>query len=390
MKNEQNNIPPLLLDDIWNNIFIKLCDVIIGNENKIDYFVLDEGNETFRIVRTTNQEEQWECMLEPTVSCRFKKRDSNGRYSKEYEKFVSDILMGNIRAESEGKHRGNSKRYTNLRYEELLKYLVEKGTGIITKEIEFIKKTIINSCMLKFYLEERTKHGNVINETKVAKDELSLYRSRVRVDYIEELITEYLSKTYIGFDNIKDRNPLEILAIVILKVLCEIYISSEDSHTALKNEKSILDLQEQFIEIIEEYLNNSVDEIIPEINVSLAKGWKEKLFTVKRVCIEDLHFAEDSDFVSAINNTYSVRMKEIAKATIGIGFKDRMEIILFWRALREEFEKFSEFLEGLQRIRDLVNGLSENNKLEEQNIIEEIVQDAALSLHLRFENREDR
>lgn len=390
MKKEKNNIPPLLLDDIWNNIFIKLCDVIIGNENKIDYFVIDERDEIFRIVRTTNREEQWECMLESSVSRRFKKRDSNGRYSKEYEKFVSDILSGNIMSKSKGKYKGNSYRYTNLRYRELLEYLVEKGTGVITKEIEFIKNTIINSCMLKFYLEEKTKNGNIINEDKVSKDELSLYRNRVRVDFVEGLITDYLSKTYRGYHNIKERNPLEILAIVILQALCEISISSEDSGVPLKNEKSILDLQKQFAEIIEDHLNSRVDEIIPEINVSLAKGWKDKLLAVQRVCIDDLHFAENSDFVSAIKNTYSVRIKAIAKATIGIGFKDRMEIVLFWQRLREEFEKYSELLDGLQRMRDLVNGLSENNKLEEQNIIEEVVQDAARSLHLRFENKEDR
>lgn len=390
MKKEQNNIPPLLLDDIWNNIFIKLCDVIIGNENKIDYFVIDERDEIFRIVRTTNREEQWECMLESGVSRRFKKRDSNGRYSKEYEKFVSDILFGNIMSKSEGKYKGNSYRYTNLRYQELLEYLVEKGTGVITKEIEFIKNTIINSCMLKLYLEEKTKNGNIINEDKVSKDELSLYRNRVRVDFVEDLIKDYLNKIYRGYHNIKDRNPLEILAIVILQALCEISISSEDSGVPLKNEKLILDLQKQFAEIIEDHLNSRVDEIIPEINVSLAKEWEDKLLSVQRVCIDDLHFAENSDFVSAIKNTYSVRMKAIAKATIGIGFKDRMEIVLFWQMLREEFEKFSELLDGLKRLRDLVNGLSENNKLEEQNIIEEIVQDAARSLHLRFENREDR
>lgn len=389
MKNEQNNIPPLMLDDIWNNVFNKLCDVIIGNENKIDYFVIDEGNETFLIVRTTNQEEQWECMLDSSVSQRFKKRDGNGRYSKEYEKFVSDILSGNIISKSKGKYRGNSYRYTNLRYRELLEYLVVKGTGIITKEIEFVKNTIINSCMLKFYLEEKTKNGNIVNETQVSKDELSLYRNRVRVDFVENLITDYLSKTYSGFHNIKHRNPLEMLAIVILRALCEISISSEDTGVPLKNEKSILDLQKQFAEIIEEYLNSCADEIIPEINVSLAIGWEDKLLSVQKVCVDDLHFAENSDFVSAIKNTYSVRMKEIYKATIGIGFKDRMEIVLFWQALREEFEKFSELLDGLQRIRDLENG-RENNRLEEQNIIEEIVQDAARSLHLRFENREDR
>lgn len=372
---------PLLLCDIWDNIFLKLCSIIVGNDSKSDYFIVGEDEKRYRIIRATSKENRWECMLEPGVAWYYKGKikDSSGNNSSEFKRYVSDIFKGNIKA----KEKGNSFKQTNLRYEGLLHFLVEKGNGTIADEIEHIKNTVVNSCMLKLYLEEKARCGNIIDETQVLKSELVLFRDRVRLDFIEESIRQYLSKYY---KDIETENALTTLAIVILRTLCEVTVSREDDGTSLKNEQSIHELQTKFLCIIEDYLKNDTSDKPPEINVSLIAGWDKKWFSLRKNLVEDFHFAESTNLIKALDNTHKLRERDIKIAALGLGLKDRLEINAVWIALKEEMEQLDILLEGLHRLKDAISGLRERNTYEAQNETEEIVEEA-ISLHLRLENK---
>lgn len=381
MERNPNNQLPLLLCDIWDNVFLKLCNVIVGNDSKCDYFVVGEENEKFRIIRVSNKESRWECMLEPGIAWYFKGKikDGFGKNSSEFKSYVSDIFEGNIKE----KEKGNSFKRTNLRYEELLRYLVEKGNGTITDEIEFVKNTVVNSCMLKLYLEEKTRGGNVVDETQVLKSDLVLFRDRVRLDYIEEAIRQYLSKYY---KDIETENALTTLAIVILRTLCEVTVSGKGGGLPLKNEQSINELQTKFLCSIEDYLKNDTSGKPPEINVSLIAGWEKKWFSLRKNLVEEFHFAESTNLIKALDNTHKLRERDIKIAALGLGLKDRLEINAVWIALKEEMEQLDVLLEGLRRLKDAMSGLRERNTYEAQNETEEIVEEA-ISLHLRLENK---
>lgn len=385
MERNPDNQLPLLLCDIWANIFLKLCSIIVGNDSKSDYFVIGEEKEKFRIIRVSNKENRWECMLEPGVAWYFKGKikDGFGRSSSEFKRYVSDILEGNIKLNEKKKEEGNAFKRTNLRYENLLCYLVEQGNGTIINEIEFVKNTIVNSCMLKLYLEEKTRGGNIVDETQVLKSDLAVFRDRVRLDYIEEAIRQYLGKYY---KDIETENALTTLAIVILRTLCEVTVSGEDGGIPLKNEQSINELQTKFLCIIEDYLKNDTSDKPPEINVSLIAGWEKKWFSLRKNLVEEFHFAESTNLIKALDNTHKLRERDIKIAALGLGLKDRLEINAVWIALKEEMEQLDVLLEGLRRLKDAMSGLRERNTYEAQNETEEIVEEA-ISLHLRLENK---
>lgn len=385
MEKNSDNQRQLLLSDIWDNIFLKLCSIIVGNDNRCEYFVVGEEEEKFHIIRVSNKENRWECMLEPGTSWYFKGqiKDKSGDITSEFKRYVADILEGRIELYKKKKDEGNAFKRTNLRYEDLLRYLVDKGDGTIIDEIEFVKNTVINSCMLKLYLEEKTKGGNIVNETTVLKTDLALFRDRVRLDYIEEAIRQYLSKYYKG---IEAENALTTLAIVILRTLCEVTVSGETDGFSLKNEHSICELQSRFLCIIDEYLKNDTSEKPPEINISLIAGWEEKWFSLRKNLVEELHFAESTNLIKALDNTHRLRTRDIKIASLGLGLKDRIEINAVWIALKEEMQQLDVLLEGLRRLKDAMSGLRERNTYEAQNETEEIVEEA-ISLHLRLENK---
>lgn len=380
MKQCQTSQAPLRLKDIWNNIFLKLCDLIVGNGNQTDYFIVEEDENSFKILRVSNQEERWQCMMEPGVAWHYpsatKDKDNPKRYTREFNRYICDLLDGSI---EEHKKQGNSFRNTNKRYEELLSYLVEKGAGTITKEILFIQDTVMNSCMLKLYMEEKTRGGRVIDETKVLKSQLAQYKDQVRIDYVEDSIRQYLSAYYTGLES---RNALEALAVVILRTLCQVSVRESASGGRLKNEENIRTLQEQFISQIEDYLREHAGGQPPVINVSLIRDWETKWFSLREQLVG---YSVSEDFLKALDNTYRLRVLDISRASFGPVFKDHLDIQSVLADMREEMQNIDLLLKYLDTAKEALSGLQERNKYVTQNEVAEVVQEA-VSLQLKLNN----
>ena len=255
------NQDQLSLNKIWNNIFFKFSNEIVGNDNRADYFIISENEDEYCITLTTNQVDKWRCMVEPSIALRHKTIiDSNGRYTKEVEKFAADMCEGRIEFAS----KGNAKRNVNLKYEDLLEYLVQKGNGIIEQEIAFLRDTVLNSCGLKLYLNDQLKKGLIVNEISVKKDSLIQYKQGIELKKVETLIQTFLKDFYDDIDNV---DAIDLLSIVIMRTIAEVTVEDAEGRR-IKNADKISQLQRRFIQSIEDYLNAGGKKAPEIINVS--------------------------------------------------------------------------------------------------------------------------
>ena len=348
----------LSLNKLWNNIFFKLSSEIIGDDNKSDYFIISENEDEYKITLATNQVDKWRCMVYPNIALKHKKRtDSYGKYTKEFEKFASDMCEGHI----EHGDKGNAKRYVNLRYEELLEYLVQKGNGIIEQEIVFLKETITNSCGLKLYLNDQMKRGNIANEVSVKKKVLIQYKEGIESNKIETLIRDYLKGFYTDIDNV---DAIELLSVVVLRTLAEVTIETEEGRR-IKNADKIFDLQKQFLQSIENYFNEGNGKAPEVINVSLFVEWKSKFACVRRELIGTHGYPETGELIQALDNLDKIRSAEIGNAIFGVA--ERCEIRKLREKLNDEMKRLDDFLKSLEIYREYMNGLRERNEIETEN-----------------------
>ena len=135
-------------------------------------------------------------------------------------------------------------------------------------------------------------------------------------------------------------------------------------------------------------MHNNAGEKPPEINVSLIAGWEDKWFVLRKSLMEEHHFSESTNLIKALDNTYRLRVHDIKRASLGLEFKDRLEINSVWRTLKEEMQQLDVLLEKLGRLRDAMSGLRERNTYEEQNETEEMIEEV-ISLHLKLKTSEE-
>lgn len=348
----------LSLNKLWNNIFFKLSSEIIGDDNKSDYFIISENEDEYKITLATNQVDKWRCMVYPNIVLKHKKRtDGYGKYTKEFQKFASDMCEGYI----EHGDKGNAKRYVNLRYEELLEYLVQKGNEIIEQETVFLKEMITNSCGLKLYLNDQMKRGNIANEVSVKKKVLIQYKEGIESNKVKTLIRDYLKGFYTDIDNV---DAIELLSVVVLRTLAEVTIETEEGRR-IKNYDKIFELQNQFLQSIESYFNEGNGKIPEVINISLFVEWKSKFACVRRELIDAYGYSETSELIHALDNLEKIRSYEIWNAIFGLS--ERCEIRKLREILNDEVKGLDDLLKKLEICREYMNGLRERNVIETEN-----------------------
>lgn len=350
----------LSLNKIWTNIFLRFSGEIVGNDTRADYFIISEDENKYRITLATNQVDKWRCMVEPTIALRYNSiRDGYGRYTKEVEKFAACICKGHIEYDPKGN--GNAKRNVNLKYEELLEYLIKKGNGIIEQEIGFLKETIINSCCLKLYLNDQLKKGSIINEVSVKKETILEYRQSFKLKKIESLVRGYLENYYEGCENV---DVIDLLSIVIMRTIVEVTVDDEEGKQ-VKNVNRIFQLQEQFIQSIEDYLSSSGKKPPEIVNISLYVEWRSKFTCVRRELIDSHGYPETGELIHALDNLEKIRSAEIGNTIFGI-FESHVVRELRDK-LNDEMKQLDELLKKLEIYREYINGLRERNALENEN-----------------------
>lgn len=352
----------LSLNKLWDNVFFKLSSEIVGNDNKADCFIISEKEDKYQITLATNQVEKWRCMVEPSIALKHTKIQDKGtgKYSKEFEKFAAYLCEGHIEYDSTASN-GNAKRYVNLRYEELLEYLVQKGNGIIEQEIDFLKETIINSCSLKLYLNDQLKRGNIPSEVSVKKSVLSQYKKGVELRRIETLVRDYLKGYY---SDLGDADAIDLLSVVIVRALAEVTVETDEGRK-IKNADKIFQLQRQFLQSIDDYLIGGNGEAPEVINVSLFVDWKSKFACVRRELVDTHGYPETGELIHALDNLDKIRSAEIGNAIFGI--LERCEIRKLREKLNDEMKRLDEFLKSLEIYREYMNGLRERNVIEKEN-----------------------
>jgi len=370
----------LTLIDIWDNIFFKLSSAIVGNDSKADFFIISDSVDTYEITRATNKVEKLNCMIDSSISWYSNKiTDNYGRYTQEYKAFVSALNSGYIKYED----KGHAKRYVNLRYEELLNYLTKKGKKVIIDEVDFLKKMIVNSCVLKLYLNEKTHNGFISNEYRVKKSEIDEFKEKFNVEKIEKLARQFLSKYYIEMDQI---DVFELLAVIILRTLVEIYVDDNLGRELAKSE-SIRNLQEDFIKIIEEYLEETNGVYSLDMDESLLEDWATKFGDVRRELVEVSKFSESSEFIQSLDRLYEMRSNEIKLTAFeNFGLITRLEISKLVITLNEEMKELDKLLKSLALYREKADRMNEKNMKKTENLHDDFLEQT-ITLVFRFKEK---
>ena len=302
MKESQTNQAPLELNVIWNNLLLKLCGMILGKGVKTDYFIVRADDDYFKIIRAANQEG-----LRP--------------YTAEEAAWNYDAFMF---------------------------YLTGKGVGSIAEELCFIQDTVMYLCMLKLYLGEKSRGGRTVDETLVLKLELAQYMDTARTSYIKEYIRRYLSAYYAGLER---ENALEVLAVAILRTLCLASAREPETAFPVKCGEDIRRLQDHFVSQMEEYLDTQIGEEPPVIDVPLISDWEYKWFTLRETLTADCGIAEDSDLITALDNTYWQRVKDITMAALGDTSDVSPDIPSVRAALKKEMGQLDQLLERIDQLK---------------------------------------
>ena len=374
-----NDWDQLSLNQLWNNIFFKLSSKIIGNDNSADFFIISENEDKYEITSARNQIEKWRCMVEPSIALKHKtiKDKSTGVYSREFKEFVYSMYKGHIEYDSNASD-GRAKRYVNLRYEELLEYLIQKGSNIVEQEIAFLRQTILNSCSLKLYLNDQWNKGHITNEKNVKKSILRQYEEGIELKRIETLVKSYLKRFY---SDIEDVDAIDLLSVVIVRTLAEVTVEADEGRK-IKNADKIFQLQRQFLKSVEGYLNGEGIKAPEVINVSLCVEWRTKFSCTRREII-DTGYPETGELIHLLDNLGRIRSAEIGDAIFGV--LNRCEIRSLREQLNAEVKQLDDLLKSLELFREYTNGLRERNVFETENENKSLLEQA-LTRVLKLDN----
>lgn len=358
----------LSLNDIWKNVFFMLSRTVIENDNKQNFFIVKELDDFYKITRASNLINKWMCMFDPDISCKFNKiKDKRGNDTKEFQAYVSALVSGHMVYKEEG----NAFRRSNLRYEELLNYLNINGKKVIIQEIAFLRKLIVNSCTLMVYLNEKTQNGYLADQAKVKKSELNKFNDRFNLEKIDKLARNFLSKYYIIND---EMDVFELLAVIILRTLVEVSVDNL-SDKKINNSDSIQTLQNGFIRIIEEYLDETRNSNQLKIDVSQIKKWDEKFSFFRETLLAQHNYSKSSRFIISLNKYYLSIAEQIIKSINSDSQKiSLIEIREFMNKLKAEIEELQKCQETLENNRKISENLPTLKELDNENRLNEFME----------------